>query len=74
MRFSNSVQFHRQVRFLRRQFLQSGDLPFTEVLSRETISGALTTAEVVWKHRIYTPLVSERYKTDVLTCSLKHFV
>jgi len=55
---SNSVRIRGQVRFLRRQFLQDGELPFTDVLSSETISRALTTAEVVWKDRIYTPLVT----------------
>jgi hypothetical protein len=46
------------VRFLRRQFLQDGDLPFTDVLSEESISQALTALNVVWLDRIYTPLVT----------------
>lgn len=58
MRFSNPVRLRQQVQFLRRQFLQAGDLPFTEVLSAEMISQALMTAEVVWKDRIYSPLVT----------------
>ena len=58
MCFSNSVRLRQQVQFLRRQFLQEGDLPFTDVLSTETVSHALTTAEVVWNDRIYTPLVT----------------
>ena len=58
MRFSNSVRLRRQVRFLQRQFLQDGDLPFTDVLSTEIVSQALTTAEVLWKDRIYSPLVT----------------
>ena len=58
MCFSSSVRLRQQVRFLQRQFLQEGDLPFTDVLSIETVSQALTTAEVVWKDRIYTPLVT----------------
>ena len=33
MHFSNPRRFQQQVRFLRRQFLQDGDLPFTDVLS-----------------------------------------
>ena len=35
MSFSNHGRFRQQVRFLRRQFLQDGDLPFTDVLSEE---------------------------------------
>ena len=58
MRFSNPVRLRQQVQFLQRQFLQDGDLPFTDVLSAETISQALTTAEVAWNDRIYTPLVT----------------
>ena len=58
MRLSNRGRFCQQVRFLQRQFLQEGDLPFTEVLSSKTVSQALTTAEVTWNDRIYTPLVT----------------
>ena len=32
-----------QFDFLRRQFLQEGDLPLTDVLTAETVSGALKT-------------------------------
>jgi len=38
MRHFTQGTFQRQVRFLRRQFLQDGDLPFTDVLSVETVS------------------------------------
>ena len=31
MRYSNHGRFRQQVRFLRRQFLQDGDLPFSDV-------------------------------------------
>lgn len=58
MCFSNPARLRKQVQFLQRQFLQDGDLPFTDVLSTEMVSQALTTAEVVWKDRIYTPLVT----------------
>ncbi len=58
MRLSNRGRFCQQVRFLQRQFLQEGDLPFTDMLSSKTVSQALTTAEVVWNDRIYTPLVT----------------
>jgi len=58
MCFSKPVRLRQQVQFLRRQFLQDGDLPFTDVLSIELVLQALTSAEVVWKDRIYTPLVT----------------
>ena len=58
MRVSNPARMRQQVRFLKRQFLQDGELPFTDVLSAEAISEALTAAEMVWKDRIYPPLVT----------------
>ena len=58
MRYSNNRLFQRQLDFLRRQFLQDGDLQFTDVLSRETVNQALDTIEVAWNERIYTPLVT----------------
>ena len=58
MRFSGSTGLRRQIQFLQRQFLQDGDLPFTDVLSSQTISQALAESDVVWKERIYTPLVT----------------
>ena len=58
MLFSSSTRIRRQVQFLQRQFLQDGDLPFTDVLSSKIISQALTTAEVAWNDRIYPPLVT----------------
>ena len=58
MRYSNQGWFREQFGFLRRQFLQEGDLPFTNVLSEETITPALEAIDVVWKDRIYTPLVT----------------
>ncbi|QDT01251.1 IS4 family transposase [Adhaeretor mobilis] len=58
MCLSNPVRIRRQVRFLQRQFLQEGGLPFTNILSMEHISQALTDAEVTWKDRVYPPLVT----------------
>jgi hypothetical protein len=46
------------VRFLQRQFLQDGDLPFTNVLSEQIVSQSLTALGVVWNDGIYTPLVT----------------
>jgi len=58
MLLSNSKRVRQQVRFLQRQFLQEGGLPFTNILSIELISQALTAAEVTWNDRIYPPLVT----------------
>lgn len=58
MRYSNQGRFQQQVRFLRRQFLQDGELPFTNVLSEEVVSQSLTTIGSSWLDRIYTPLVT----------------
>jgi DDE family transposase len=51
-------RFREQARFLRRQFLQDGDLPFTNVLSEGIVSQALTAINVVWLDRIYSPLIT----------------
>ena len=60
MRYSNQGWFREQFGFLQRQFLQEGDLPFTNVLSDETIAPALQEIDVCWKDRIYTPLMTLR--------------
>jgi len=38
MGYSNQARFRQQISFLRRQFLQEGDLPFTNVLSEGIVS------------------------------------
>jgi len=58
MRDSNPGWFQQQVRFLRRQYLQDGDLPFTNVLSEELVARALSAIDVYWMDRIYPPLVT----------------
>ena len=58
MRYSTDRLFRTQFDSLRRQFLQDGELPLADVLSRETIEQALDTIEVAWNERIYTPLVT----------------
>lgn len=58
MSFSNHGRFREQVRFLRRQFLQDGELPFTDVLSESAVAQALKALDVVWLDRIYSPLVT----------------
>src|SRR5581483_7353905 len=57
MRHSNSGSFREQVGFLRRQFLQGGDLPFTDVLTEEVIAQALRAING-WLDRIFSPLVT----------------
>jgi hypothetical protein len=54
---SNRGAFRDQLNFLRRQFLQDGDLPFTDVLTEEVIAQALT-AVTGWLDRIFSPLVT----------------
>ena len=58
MRSYNHGRFQQQAIFLRRQFLQDGDLPFTDVLSEGIVAQALTAINVVWLDRIYSPLVA----------------
>jgi len=58
MSFSIHGRFREQVRFLRQQFLQDGDLPFTDVLSESAVAQALKALDVVWLDRIYSPLVT----------------
>jgi hypothetical protein len=57
MRSRHSASFREQVRILRRQFLQDGDLPFTNVLTEEVIAPALA-ALSDWLDRIFSPLVT----------------
>ena len=58
MRSYNHGRFQQQASFLRRQFLQDGELPFTNVLSEGIVAQALTATGVVWLDRIYSPLVT----------------
>lgn len=58
MLISNPGRFRQQVRFLQRQFLQEGSLPFADVLSDQTIKPALTAIDFAWKDRVYSPLVT----------------
>src|SRR5271165_3151764 len=54
---SSQERLRQQVQFLRRQFLQDGDLPFTNVLTEEVIAQALT-AVTGWLDRVFSPLVT----------------
>ena len=58
MRYSNRSPFQQQASFLRRQFLQDGELPFSDVLSEGVVSQALTALNVCWVDRIFSPLVT----------------
>jgi hypothetical protein len=58
MRCSTQGRFRQQVRFLQRQFLQDGESAFMNVLSEEVVAQALHAVKLVWKDRIYTPLVT----------------
>ena len=50
--------FRHQLRFLQQQFLQDSTLPFSNVLSGEIVSQAVTAVELSWNDSIYTPLVT----------------
>jgi hypothetical protein len=58
MQYSNPGRFHEQVNFLRRQFLQDGGLPFTDVLSEVVVARAVEAIAAYWMDRIYSPLVT----------------
>src|SRR5215467_7348045 len=57
MRHSNRGALRDQVNFLRRQFLQDGDLSFTDVLTEGVIKRALATL-TGWLDRVFSPLVT----------------
>src|SRR5215204_6434280 len=58
MRHPNPARLHHHVSFLRRQFAQDAALPFSDVLSEDLVTQALTTASVSWIDRIFSPLVT----------------
>src|SRR6476646_2631036 len=57
IRHSHPGSFRQQARLLRRQFLQDGGLPFTDVLTDGLITEALSVVGN-WLDRIFTPLVT----------------
>src|SRR5439155_21263430 len=57
VRYSPPGPFRQQVRFLRRQFLQDGALPFTDVLTEEAVAHALAGLSG-WLDRVFSPLVT----------------
>jgi hypothetical protein len=58
MRSFNQGAFRQQARFLRHQFLQDGELAFSNVLSEDMIARSLTAINTCWLDRIYSPLVT----------------
>jgi hypothetical protein len=58
MRYTSHGRLRGQISFLRRQFLQDGDLPFSNVLSEAVVEEALQAAGVSWIDRIFSPLVT----------------
>ena len=57
MCYSNRGAIREQVNVLRRQFLQDGGLPFTDVLTAEVIADALATVGR-WLDRVFSPVVT----------------
>ena len=57
MPYSNPASFRAQASFLKRQFLQDSDLPFTNILTEQLIAQALATI-TGWLDRIFPPLVT----------------
>ena len=52
MRCPSHRCLRRQVDLFRRQFLQEGGLPFTDVLTEESLSQALETIRIIGEHVI----------------------
>ena len=57
MRHHHPGSFREQATLLRRQFLQDGGLPFTDVLTDEVLTQALA-AVGGWLDRVFSPLVT----------------
>src|SRR3954454_22341716 len=57
MRRSHPRSFRAQVNTLRRQFLQDGGLPFTDVLTEGVVTEALATVGR-WLDRVFSPVVT----------------
>jgi hypothetical protein len=58
VRYFSQGRFRQQVRFLQQQFLQEGNLPFSDILSTGLIEQALTALQVGLVNCVYTPLVT----------------
>jgi hypothetical protein len=58
VRYFSQGRFRQQIRFLQQQFLQDGNLPFSDILSTGLIEQALTALQVGLVDCVYTPLVT----------------
>jgi hypothetical protein len=58
MRSVHRSRFRQQCEFLKRQFLQDGELPFRNVLSESVVAKALSDNDVHWVDRIFPPLIT----------------
>jgi len=58
MRHPAHHRLRRQVESLRQEYLQDGQLPFTDVLTAEGLTEALREIKAPWIGRIFTPLVT----------------
>ena len=57
MRHHHPGSFREQATLLRRQFLQDGGLPFTDVLTDDVLADALATVGR-WLDRVFSPVVT----------------
>src|SRR5689334_17196174 len=57
MRPTRPASFRATADLLRRQFLQDGSLPFTDVLTEDVLAGALATLGG-WLDRVFSPLIT----------------
>jgi hypothetical protein len=55
---SHQGRFRQQFEFLRRQFLQEGNLPFTGILSTDIFKQAQEAIGTGWKDRVFTPVMT----------------
>ena len=62
MRYSTDRLFRTQFNFLRRKFLQDGELPLADVLSRETIEQALDSIDSVSEAEVPSGVVQFRFQ------------
>jgi hypothetical protein len=58
MRHYRQGRFRQQVQVPRRQFLQGGDLPFTDILTEAVLAPALAALRAGWLDRLLSPLVT----------------
>ena len=73
MRYFSQGRFRQQVRFLQQQFLQDGNLPFSDILSTGLIEQALTALQVGLVDCVYQPVeVTHFAVAEVFTLRQPH--